>query len=202
MLDPAREERIETLGRRRRRHRRGGVRPRQRTAADPIAARIIAADREGDEIRAREAPPARRDHRLHARHVDRAAIGERLPLLLEAGQEAVQRDVAAVCPRAADGIIVLADAVRRGQRIDEIGAAREASGRIFRQWEERPELRLGVADIGIAVAERDDPIEARRRRGRRDRTRSEQHCRCRTKKDWPHAILRFTRSAPVGSRPH
>jgi hypothetical protein len=134
-----------------------------------IGARVVAADRDDEQI-------VRIEAAAHPREGGGAAAGEEgLIFGDEAATHAV--DVAVAGEGAADREIVVANAQDLRHRVDEIGAVREAAIGIDggRRDADQPEE---IAGIRIAVAEGDDPRHRLRRCGRRAQARrAERHGR-------------------------
>src|SRR5205823_9826337 len=124
----------------------------ERSAALLIRARVVAADRHGDEIAAGE-------RRVHRRKAERAASREELlHLEREAGHPG--RLVAVVGARAADRKIILLYLEQGAERIDVIGSAGESPGRIDAGARGTdPGQSEEVACVSIGIAEHDHPAD-------------------------------------------
>ena len=147
------DQRVEARGRERRRSRRRSRRACGRSAGLLIEAGVVAADRNGDQVILVE-------RAADGREGSAAAGQEGIPLGDKAGQRGLLVLVLSVsAPPMAK--LSTGTSSKRAQRIDIVGAAREAPR--SKGWRERDPGDLEqVAVVGIAVAERNDLVDALR----------------------------------------
>ena len=141
----------------------GGAGKREAAAELLVEARIVAADRDGQQVAFVEIGVDRRKHgRL------RAYVEDLVDLVLEAlatqrvaiGRVEAKQGVVGARERAADRVVGDGNVEQLGQGVDIVGAARKAPGAVDL---ERAGVvvaeREGVAGVGIAVADGDDLVD-------------------------------------------